>query len=212
MFTVLTVAAVIGVMLWLFYQKFLAETKGIKEMSTEHRMKSFFSYLPGRTVSVLKPSRWERFSELAKKWAAQYYPGWWSWVFYGLLLSFIVLVFTGFGFALFVRRGLFGLPLLLHMVGGGVFAVCLSLVVIWRGRDYRSNLSRKETTTSFVLRVLFWVFVGSGLCLIITALGSMLSFFAMNTQSGMIDFHRYSGLVSLLSAIIFVHFSHDGKE
>ena len=42
--------------------------------------------------------------------------------FYG---SFLYLAASGFFFAIFIPRGLFGYPLVGHVMAGGLFAVCL---------------------------------------------------------------------------------------
>jgi len=151
--------------------------------------------------------RWTRLYEWAKTWAGQYYPGWRSWIFFGLILSFMFLAISGFFFTLLVSRGLFGLPLLLHVAAGGIFAVCLSMVLVWRARDYTLDVVRP-----ILLKVMFWTFVVSGLCLIITSLSSMVSFLSMHFQIGMIGWHRFSALVSLVSVSIFLYYSLNREE
>jgi hypothetical protein len=142
-----------------------------------------------------------------KKWAGQFYPGWRSWVFFGLILSFLYLAISGFLFALFVPRGLHGLPLLFHVAAGGIFAVCLSMVVVWRAREYML-----DDVQPLLLKLMFWTFFVSGLCLIVTSLSSMFSFLSMKFQLGMIGWHRYSALVSLVSVSIFLYFSLNREE
>ena len=145
---------------------------------------------------------WTRLYEWTKTWAGQFYPGWRSWVFFGLILSFLFLAISGFLFFLLIPRGLYGLPLLLHVAAGGIFAVCLSMVVVWRARDYVLDVVQP-----ILLKVMFWTFVVSGLCLIITSLSSMISFLSMQFQIGMIGWHRVSALVSLVSVSIFLQYS-----
>jgi cytochrome b subunit of formate dehydrogenase len=55
----------------------------------------------------------------------------------------------------------------------------------------------------FVTRLLFWVFAGSGLLLIVTALLMMLPWLAQPGHVRILDLHRYSALISVLSASAF---------
>ena len=150
---------------------------------------------------------WTRIYEWTKTWAAQYYPGWKSGVFFCLILSYLFLALSGFLFALFVSRGLFGFPLLLHVAIGGLFSICFSLTVVWRARDYSLDTSR-----TLFFKVIFWTFVASGLCLLVTALGSMLSFLSMEIQMSMIRVHRFFAFISLLCVTAFVYFSLNREE
>ncbi len=148
-----------------------------------------------------------RIYEGVRTWAERFYPGWKSWAFFSLILSFLFLALSGFFFFLFTRRGLFGLPLLLHVVVGGIFAVCLSMMVVWRARDYSM-----EAEQPVLLKALFWAFVVSGLCLIVTSLSSMISFLPMQFQIGMIKWHRFSAVMTLVSASIFFQYSLNREE
>lgn len=143
----------------------------------------------------------------AKTWAEKFYPGWKSWVFFGLILSFVFLVLSGFLFAILIPRGLYGLPLLLHVAVGGIFAVCLSLAVVWRARDYTLEFNQP-----FLLKMMFWMFVVSGLCLIVTSLSSMLFFLSMQIQMGMIRWHRFFAFVSLACVSAFIYYSLNKEE
>ncbi len=145
--------------------------------------------------------------EWAKTWAAQFYPGWRSWVFFGLILSFLFLVISGFLFALLIPRGLNGLPLLLHVAAGGIYAISLSMVVVWRARDYTLDV-----VLPILLKVMFWTFVVSGLGLIFTSLSSMISFISMTFQIGMIRWHRLFAFVSLVSVSAFLYYSLNREE
>jgi hypothetical protein len=50
---------------------------------------------------------------------------------------------------------------------------------------------------------IFWIFVAAGLSLAATALFSMLRFFSLNTQVGLIEVHRYSALAAVLAAVVY---------
>ncbi len=150
---------------------------------------------------------WIRLYGWVKTWAVQFYPGWRSWVFFSLILSFLFLSISGFLFALIVPRGLYGLPLLLHVAAGGIFAICLSMVVVWRAREYTLDV-----VLPILLKVMFWTFVVSGLGLIFTSLSSMISFLSMTVQIGMIRWHRLFAFVSLASVSVFLYYSLDREE
>lgn len=150
---------------------------------------------------------WTRLYLWTKTWAGQFYPGWKRWFFFGLIFSFLFLVLSGFFFTLLIPRGLYGLPLLLHVAVGGIFAVCLSIIVVWRAQDYTLDI-----TQPLVLKILFWTFVVSGLVLIVTSLSSMLSFLSMQIQVGMIRWHRLFALVSLACVSAFVYYSLNREE
>ncbi len=137
------------------------------------------------------------------------------WTAVGLAASFVYLAVSGLFFAVFTTRGMFGVTLLFHVVAGGLFAACLAAFAIFRAKD---NIAGPESFVidRFTLRkfpssvppelfrpVLFWIFVAAGLMLAITALGSMLRFFSFDSQTGMIDVHRYSALASTLAAMAF---------
>lgn len=150
---------------------------------------------------------WTRLYEWVKTWAGQFYPGWKSRVFFSLILSFLFLAISGFLFALLVRRGLYGLPLLLHVAAGGIFAICLSMVVVWRARDYTLDV-----VLPILLKVMFWAFVVTSLGLIVTSLSSMISFLSMPFQTAMIRWHRLFAVVSLASIFVFLYYSLDMEK
>jgi hypothetical protein len=63
------------------------------------------------------------------------------------------------------------------------------------------NLEAIQIVAAFIL--LFWLFIVSGLFLAATALFSMLPYFSLKTQVGLVETHRYSALLALLTAIVF---------
>lgn len=142
------------------------------------------------------------------------------WIFIGLVFSFLYLALSGFFFALFFPRPLHGIFLMAHVGLGGVFAVCLVGVVIFRARIYdfsqmddpRGSQSGAMLLTS---RILFWVFVISGLTLVLTALFMMLPLFAQPGHVKIVYTHRYSALTAVLSALAFAVLNLDiphGRE
>jgi hypothetical protein len=138
------------------------------------------------------------------------------WAFVGLTGSFAYLVASGFAFAVFSSRGLFGIPLLIHVVAGGIFALCLAVFLLFRAKEHAANIDSivlESSSLNSILKspprrllgsVLFWVFVAAGLALTVTALGSMLPYFSFRTQVGLVETHRYCGLISVLAAMAFL--------
>lgn len=138
-----------------------------------------------------------------------------KWVFMLFYASFLYLGLSGFFFALFVPRGLYGYPLLLHVTAGGVFSACLTALVITRGRHYVEvpkpvvldisllDPRRLGITAARVRYAAFWVFVIAGLLLTLSALVPMLSVVRYSGQKLMFGLHRYSALAAALAAAVF---------
>lgn len=180
----------------------------------------YFPWLRSRIPVFIKTHWIERSQELCKSWFIQRYPANQRWIYVGLALSFCYLVLSGFIFALISVR-LFGLVLLLHVVLGGLFSVCLCLAVVLRARFYTwnvedlapANLKTKAGKRKLWQIVLFWIFVASGLVLIVTALFQMLPQFSLRAQLVIFEVHRYAALEILLAGIAFLYFSlvDDGR-
>jgi hypothetical protein len=177
---------------------------------------AYFSWLGRRVSELFRPSTWPPLQPVFKNWLNLYPLPWIRWVASGLVLSFSYLAASGFAFAVFTSRGIFGLPLLFHFIAGGIFAVCLTVVLFFRAREH-AFLSKKNGPPEFpvdalsqvvsglpLLSILFWLFVISGLFLVATALLSMLPYFSFKTQMGLVETHRYSALVALLTVIVFL--------
>jgi hypothetical protein len=151
-----------------------------------------------------------------ESWTAKYYPGWTKWLFAAFVLSFLYVAASGFFFAIFIARGIYGLPLVGHVVLGGLFAILLAGLLLWRARDYRFDKQEeaaferfscpilKNVSKSFVRKILFWAFAVVGLLIILTALLSMLPILPAEAQRTLILIHKYSALAALLAAIVFV--------
>ena len=125
-----------------------------------------------------------------------------------MLLSFVYLALSGFVFAMFFSGPLRGIFLMAHVSLGGLFAVCLVLVVFIRARVYDLGLMtdpRGAQTGHLFLasRLLFWVFAGSGLILMLSALFMMQPWFGQPGHAMILHLHRYGALVAVLSASAF---------
>ena len=136
-------------------------------------------------------------------------------VFSGLVWSSLFLALSGIGFALFSPRGLFGIFLLLHVVAGGIFAVCLAFDVVLRAREYNFALEvlahGRRSIRSFLdsfspplhRSLLFWSFALAGFILVVTALFSMVPYFSLSAQLALVETHRWSALAAVLIAMLF---------
>jgi hypothetical protein len=219
MFTVMTVLSLLVLTVVLTYPEFYEKTTGIQQLTSWARMKHYLSYLFKQSISFFKSLDLKRLKNFFSNRIVRENQGWTGWLFYCLWGSSAYLILSGFFFAFFVPRGLYGLPLLLHVIAGGIFAVCLCAAVFIKARDYslgsihtpkkdaQSHRPFLAGVTTLKVRVLFWLITVSGFFLILTALTSMLPFFPLSTQMGLTDLHRYSALVGLLSSIAFKHFS-----
>jgi hypothetical protein len=138
-----------------------------------------------------------------------------KWVFLAFYGSFLYLAASGLLFALIVPRGLYGIPLLLHVIVGGVFAASLTLIILVKGKDYLLSPRRFSleieafdprtwsVTVAMLQRTLFWLFAAAGLLLVATALLSMLPWFSTPGQRLLFNIHRSGALASVLAAIAF---------
>jgi len=215
-FRIIAIISLLGSFGWLTYLHFLRKLTTSGMELKKNLFRGYLSWL-GRQVSErFRPSSWPPlFHSIVKKWSELYPSLWLRWSVAGLVLSFSYLAVSGFVFALFTSRGIFGLPLFFHVIAGGIFAVCLAVVLFFRAKGYaflgpKTGFAATATRTlrSAVSRlplppVLFWLFVISGFFLAATSLLSMLPYFSYKTQLGLIETHRYSALVSLITAILF---------
>ncbi len=221
-FRLITLVTVLGVAGRLTYRRFRAAAASPGRAGLA-RLGDYFSWLGKSAGRLVQPEGRRRFaSECGTRVSG--YPGQFlRWAFVGLTVSFTYLAASGFAFAVFSQRGLFGIPLLLHVASGGVFALSLAVFLFFRVKEYAAlsdSISKENSSLSSVFNsppprllssVLFWVFVLAGLALTVTALGSMLPYFSFETQVGLVEAHRYSALISVLAAMAFLDlaFSHE---
>jgi hypothetical protein len=137
---------------------------------------------------------------------------WLSIAFYG---SFLYLAASGFFFAVFIPRGLFGYPLVAHVMAGGLFAVCLTIIVLFKGRNFiavpkPASLSldlidpRKMGITPARVKLwAFWLFAAAGFLLTVSAVLPMLPLLRTPGQRVLFELHRYSAVFSTLAAMVF---------
>ncbi|MFW6139833.1 MAG: hypothetical protein ACOC5S_00580 [Acidobacteriota bacterium] len=134
----------------------------------------------------------------------------------GLFFCFVYLFVSGFSFSLFSTHRMFGLPLLFHVSLGCLFAVLLCVLLILHAKnfDFLDQKNGKEHKLLVKAKnILFWLFVLSGLSLITSSLLMMIPIFIYQTQLVLFEIHRYSALVSVLTAVGFFYafFSENEK-
>jgi len=178
--------------------------------------KTYGAWLVGRVKSLFTKGPWNGAKAVLGAWAREHYPGRLKWVFIAFAACLAYLAASGLFFAVFIPQGMFGYPLLAHVVAGGLFALSLAAVLLWRGRAYRFD--KEETavferfacpffenlSAAFVRKILFWALALFGIIQVVTALGSMLPLFTFDAQQVMIVVHRYSALAIVLTAIVFI--------
>jgi len=217
LFTIVTILVVAAALLGLAFHRFRTTREEAKStiLYTEI-VKKYLAWLALRAIQMSRqasPKAWWGYVKRLPLWREPILEKWLYICFYG---SFLYLAASGFFYAIFIPRGLFGYPLLGHVMAGGLFAVCLVVIVLFKGRDFiavpkPAHLSltlldpRKMGITAARVKLwAFWLFVLAGFLLTLSALLPMLPLLRTPGQRFMFEFHRYSALVSALAAIIFV--------
>jgi len=216
-FTIITVLALAGAFLGLAFHRFWTtrEEAGATILYAE-LVKKYAAWLALRTLQSARkasPKAWWDYVRALPLWRLPNLEKWLFVCFYG---SFVYLAASGFFFAIFIPRGLYGYPLVGHVMAGGLFAACLTLIIIFKARNFISiprpvNLSltlldprKMGITTARVKVAVFWIFVLAGFLLTMSALLPMLPFLPTVGQKFMFEFHRHSALASVLAAMVFV--------
>jgi hypothetical protein len=215
-FTLATLLAVAATVLGLAFHRFWTSREEARStiLYTE-LIKKYLAWLALRTVQMSRkasPEAWWTYVKNLPLWTAPVLEKWLLIGFYGSLLY---LAASGFFFAVFIPRGLFGYPLVGHVMAGGLFAVCLVVIVLFKGRDFiavpkPAHLSlilldpRKMGITAARVKFwAFWLFVGTGFLLTASALLPMLPLLRTPGQRFMFEFHRYSALLATVAAMVF---------
>lgn len=215
MWFIITILTVPALALRLTYCRHRAAASPSGQSQAGALIKGYFPWLCRSIKKLFAPGFIGRANAFYKDWEVRYYPGRQKWILAAFLLSFLYLAVSGFGFALFSSRGMFGSLLILHVMAGGVFAVSLAAMLFVRARHYRWDEPSptvekrahcplfKNVSPGFLQKALFWSFSLAGLLLTATALGSMLSWFSFETHLILIDVHRYAALTAILTAMAF---------
>lgn len=216
LFTTVAILAVGGTLLGLAFHRFrTTRPEARSSLLYVEILKKYLAWLALRTVQMSRrasPKAWRAYVEGLPLWRLPVPDKWLHVCFFG---SFLYLAASGFFFAVFVPRGIYGYPLIGHVMAGGLFAACLAAVVVFKGRGYISaprpiSLSltlldprKMGITAARVKLAAFWLFVLTGFLLTLTALLPMLPLLRTAGQKLMFDLHRYSALASLLAAVVF---------
>ncbi|MGA2361297.1 MAG: hypothetical protein ABSG73_02445 [Candidatus Aminicenantales bacterium] len=218
MFAVITILALLIFGLALAFRRFR-----IQHPSAEGNIlyaaiiRDFRRWLGQRIPAVLSkpaPAGWPAWIKGFRLWRLPLFEKWLLIGFYG---SFLYLAASGFFFAVFIKRGLYGFPLVLHVMGGALFAVCLTLIAFLRARRFTFNPGPLalpgdlDAIRKFRIpwgardwaKGFFWLFLLAGFSLAASALLPMLPWFPYEGQIILFGWHRWSALVSLLAAIAF---------
>ena len=216
LFIVITVLVLAATFLGLAFHRFWTTRPEAKStILYAEIVRMFFAWLALRAVQMRRrasPQAWWASIKGLPLWREPVLEKWLFVCFYG---SFLYLAASGFFFGIFIPRGLFGYPLVAHVMAGGLFAVCLTVVVLFKGRDFitvpkPASLSlalldpRKMGITPARVKLwAFWLFAAAGFLLTLSALVPMLPLLRTAGQKFMFEFHRYSALLSAAAAMVF---------
>ncbi|MGZ5516006.1 MAG: hypothetical protein ACXWHD_12820 [Candidatus Aminicenantales bacterium] len=217
MFTVVTILFLGATFLGIAFHRFWTSREEAKStILYAEIIKKFFAWLALRAVQMSRrasPKAWWVYVKGLPVWREPVLERWLYVCFYG---SFLYLAASGFFFAIFIPHGLFGYPLVGHVMAGGLFAVCLTIIVLFKGRDFISvpkpaslslallDIRKMGITPARVKLWAFWLFAAAGFLLTLSALLPMLPLLRTGGQRFMFEFHRYSALVSAAAATVFV--------
>jgi hypothetical protein len=130
-------------------------------------------------------------------------------VYLGALASVTVLGVTAF-YTVLQWGGMHGWWLFAHMCGAGALVVVLPLLAInWAGPSrFGSSQSTGEENYAprffWIPRLMFWLFLASGLTVVLTMMLSMLPIFGTEGLQALLDIHRYAGLMAVVT--LALHF------
>jgi hypothetical protein len=217
LFTIITILSALGLFAGLAFHRFWTTREEARSTIIYVEIfKKYLAWLALRTIQSARkasPKAWWDYVKALPSWRL---PDLEKWLFIGFYGSFAYLAASGFFFAIFVPRGLYGFPLVGHVMAGGLFAACLAVIVIFKGRNFISvpkpvNLSlalldprKMGITAARVKFAAFWLFVLAGFLLALTALLPMLPLLRTAGQKSMFELHRYSALASALAAAVYM--------
>ena len=216
LFTIVTILVLAGTFLGLAAHRFWTTREEARSTILYAEIaKKFFAWFALRAIQMWRqasPKAWRARLLGLPLWQQPVLEKWLYAAFYG---SFLYLAASGFFFGVFVPRGLFGYPLVAHVMAGGLFAVCLTIVVLFKGRNFiavpkPASLSlalidpRKMGITPARVKLwAFWIFAAAGFLLTLSAVLPMLPLLRTPGQRFMFEFHRYSAVLSALAAMVF---------
>jgi hypothetical protein len=215
-FRIIAALSITGLAGRLAYLRFREETILGGAQTGSFSRAAFFQWLGRNVKSLFTTSGWRSLRTFYHYYRSFHITPLMKAVFAGLAWSSLFLALTGIGFALFSPRGVFGVFLLLHVIAGGIFAVCLTADIVLRAKEYHFALEilalRRRSIRAFLTEfstplhrsLLFWGFALAGFILIATALLSMLPYFHLRAQLVLVETHRWTALAAVLIAMAFV--------
>jgi hypothetical protein len=217
LFTIITILSALGLFAGLAFHRFWTTREEARSTIIYVEIfKKYLAWLALRTIQSARkasPKAWWDYVKALPLWRL---PDLEKWLYIGFYGSFAYLAASGFFFAIFVPRGLYGFPLVGHVMAGGLFAACLAVIVIFKGRNFISvprpvNLSlalldprKMGITAARVKFAAFWLFVLAGFLLALSALVPMIPLLPTAGQKLMFELHRYTALASALAAAVYV--------
>lgn len=217
LFTIITVLSALGLFAGLAFHRFWTTREEARSTIIYVEIfKKYLAWLALRTIQSVRKASLKTWWDYVKALPLWRLPDLEKWLYIGFYGSFAYLAASGFFFAIFVPRGLYGFPLVGHVMAGGLFAACLAVIVIFKGRNFISvpkpvNLSlalfdpRKMGFTAARVKIAaFWLFVLAGFLLTLSTLVPMLPLLRTAGQKLMFEIHRYTALASALAATVYV--------
>lgn len=134
-------------------------------------------------------------------------------VYLGMLVSVAGLGFTAF-YCVLALGHMRHWWLFVHMFGAGAMVAVLPLMAInWAGPnrfELRAASDEEEETYAprfyWITKLMFWLFLASGLIVALTMMLSMLPVFGTEGQTVLLDIHRYSGLLAVVTLVLHFYF------
>ncbi len=191
---------ILGLIFALSYLRFRS-LSGKDHINKHDNTRSYAAWLVHKTKLVFKNSTWVNIKKTYNSWKTNHYSGSKKWIFIGSTLSYLVLFISGFLFSALGLIRLQGVPLLIHVSFGGIFAACAAVTLLFRSGDYQFESS------PFRISGFFWLFVLSVFILILTALAMMLSFFSLLWIQTAFVFHRIFAIISVISICFLIFFT-----
>lgn len=153
--------------------------------------------------------------------ASPRYTARWRWweklVYLGTVGSVGLLAVTAF-YSVLAFGHMLGWMLFAHLIGAGTFVVVLLLVALMWSHASRfgqndddpaatDDVSEAESLPRFgwVAKVSFWVMLTSGVATAASMLVSMLPLLGTADMQGMINLHRYAGLVLVVAMVFHIY-------
>lgn len=120
-------------------------------------------------------------------------------------LCFVFLGAVGL-YATFTGKPLSGMPLLGHVGVGGVFAVSLALLTVFRSHTFSFDSPEVTGHTrgpGSMRKTFFWLFTALGLSLMLSSVLMMMPQFGTDAQVTLLSWHRWSAILAIPAWAIY---------